>query len=217
MSKNDTLLNIPAPPPAADLSDRPDLREIVNLVPEGTKVIDLGAGDGTLLAYLAKHKKIEGRGIELSSEGVKECVARGLFVYQSNLDEGLADYEDKTFDYVICSQTIQQVHKPRYLLEEILRVGRNAIISIPNFGYYKIRFQLLIKGRMPKSSTLPFEWYDTPNIHLMTTKDFRSFLQGLDIKILKEVHSISHSGYLHPFSDWWPNLFAPTVIYLITK
>lgn len=217
MSRDDTLLNKPAAPPAADLSDRPDLREIVKLIPDGSTVIDLGAGDGTLLSYLVKYKNVEGRGIEISAEGVKECVARGLFVYQSNLNEGLADYEDKSFDYVICSQTLQQVHQPRYLLDEILRVGRHAIISVPNFGYYKIRFQLLLKGRMPKSSALPYEWYDTPNIHLTTTKDFRTFLQGLDIKIIKEVSSISHNGYLHPMAEWWPNFFAPTTIYLITR
>lgn len=156
-------------------ANRIDLDIVARLVTPESRVLDLGCGDGELLDLLIRTKRVIGRGVEISDAGVRTCIARGLAVYHADVDEGLYDYPDKSFDYVILSHTLQTVYYPKLVLEEMLRVGRAGIVSFPNFAYWKVRWELFSTGRMPKADYLPFEWYDTPNIHLLTVKDFAAF------------------------------------------
>ncbi len=151
---------------------RVDLVLVADMVERGAKVLDVGCGDGELLRLLAETRGVDGRGIELSREGVNECVAKGLAVIQGDADTDLADYPDDAFDYVILSQTLQATRHPRVVLEHMLRIGRQAIVSFPNFGHWRMRLQLLLFGHMPRTDNLPDTWYDTPNIHFCTIKDF---------------------------------------------
>jgi methionine biosynthesis protein MetW len=162
---------------------RIDLAVVAGLVSPGARVLDLGCGDGTLLKLLVDEKGVFARGVEISDEGVLQCVSRGLAVDHADLDQGLGDYPDDSFDYVILSQTLQTVRKPDLVLKEMLRVGRTGIVSFPNFGYWRVRAALLLTGRMPKTDYLPYEWYDTPNIHLLTVKDFRVHCAEQGIRI----------------------------------
>jgi methionine biosynthesis protein MetW len=148
---------------------------IIAVVPDGAKILDLGCGDGELLARLRKLKGASTYGVEISAEGVSRCVERGLYCYQGDIDEGLADYRDNSFDYVILNQTLQITKRPAYVLSEMMRISRNAIVSFPNFGHIKTRLQLLLDGTMPKNELLPYEWHETPNIHLLTIRDFQNF------------------------------------------
>ena len=148
------------------------------MVERGAKVLDVGCGDGELLRLLSESRGVDGRGIELSREGVNECVAKGLAVIQGDADTDLGDYPDDAFDYVILSQTLQATRHPRVVLEHMLRIGRHAIVSFPNFGHWQVRLQLLFAGHMPRTDILPFSWYNTPNIHHCTIKDFRAALHG---------------------------------------
>src|SRR6202158_1847209 len=152
---------------------RVDLVLVSEMVERGAKVLDVGCGDGELLRILAESRGVDGRGIELSREGVNECVAKGLAVIQGDADTDLADYPDDAFDYVILSQTLQATRHPRVVLEHMLRIGRSAVVSFPNFGHWQVRLQLLFAGHMPQTDILPYSWYDTPNIHHCTIKDFR--------------------------------------------
>src|SRR6188472_3835096 len=152
---------------------RVDLVLVTEMVERGAKVLDVGCGDGELLRLLSETRDVDGRGIELSREGVNECVAKGLAVIQGDADTDLADYPDDAFDYVILSQTLQATRQPRVVLEHMLRIGRNAIVSFPNFGHWKIRLKLLAFGRMPRTTNLPDTWYNTQNIHFCTIRDFR--------------------------------------------
>jgi len=155
------------------LSDlRPDLRLIADMVPAGARVLDIGCGDGALLAYLAKTKGVDGRGMELSQTGVNSCVRHGLSVIQGDADHDLADYPSDGFDYVVLSQTLQATYNPLLVIETLVRIGRHAIVSFPNFGHWRIRWHLLTQGRMPVTPLLSQSWYDTPNIHFCTIKDF---------------------------------------------
>src|SRR5271167_3394401 len=151
---------------------RVDLLLVADMVERGSKVLDVGCGDGELLRILAERRDVDGRGIELSREGVNECVAKGLAVIQGDADTDLADYPDDAFDYVILSQTLQATRQPRVVLEHLLRIGRRAIVSVPNFGHWRIRAQVALLGRMPITKSLSHSWYDTPNIHFCTIKDF---------------------------------------------
>lgn len=162
---------------------RIDLGLIAGLVEPGARVLDLGCGDGSLLKLLIEQRQVFGRGVEISLDGVRACVSKGLTVTQADLDEGLDDYPDSSFDYVILSQTLQAVHRPEAVLKEMLRVGRVGIVSFPNFGYWRIRWQLLTTGRMPKTDYLPFEWFDTPNIHLLTVQDFHDWCAARELSI----------------------------------
>ena len=147
---------------------------IINEIPEKSRILDLGCGDGTLIQELQQIKKVDGYGVEISAEGVSKCLEKGLYTYQGDIDDGLSDYKENSFDYVILNQTLQNTKKPVYVLAEIMRICKNAIISFPNFGNIKIRFQLLFSGRMPKNRMLPYEWYESPNIHLLSIKDLIS-------------------------------------------
>ncbi len=166
---------------------RPDLRVIADMVPEGATVLDLGCGDGDLLAYLSSRRNIKARGVEISEEGVLACVRRGLSVRQGNLQEGLADYPDNSFDYVILSQTLPFLDDPAMILHEVLRVGKSAIVSLPNWGYWRCRLSLLFRGRIPKATDLPQRWYETPRWQAFTITDFARFCEMIDIRIGKQV------------------------------
>jgi methionine biosynthesis protein MetW len=160
----------------------------------GTKVLDLGCGDGMLLERLQNTKQVIPYGVEISEDGVCQCVEKGLYCYQGDIDEGLADYKDNSFDYVILNQTLQITKRPAYVLQEMMRISKNAIVSFPNFGYWKTRLQLLIKGMMPKNVLLPYEWYETPNIHLLTIRDFQKFCESNKYPVKKEYHFSSSRG-----------------------
>src|ERR687883_2165130 len=157
---------------AQPLAYRADHLLIAEMVERGSRVLDVGCGDGDLLQLL-ESRGIDGRGVELSREGVNRCVAKGLAVVQGDADTDLVNYPDDAFDYVILSQTLQATRQPRVVLENMLRIGRRAIVSFPNFGHWRIRLQILLLGRMPQTDNLPYSWYDTPNIHFCTIKDFR--------------------------------------------
>jgi methionine biosynthesis protein MetW len=147
-----------------------DYEIIVDIIENGSRVLDLGCGNGELLSKLKQRRNVDARGVELDDRCVAECIRRGFTVFQGDIDEGLGDYADKSFDYVVLNQTLQVVHKPTLVIEEMLRVGKRAIVSFPNFGYFRIRWYLLTKGRMPKVDFLPSDWYNTPNIHLLTLR-----------------------------------------------
>ncbi len=194
---------------------RLDHNVIVRLIPEKSKVLDLGCGDGALLEKLMGKRKINGRGIEISEIGVKQCISKGLTVFQGDLDEGLRDIPDSSFDFVILNQTLQAVKKPDLVLSEMLRVGRKGIVGFPNFGYWKVRSYLLLRGEMPKTRSLPFEWYNTPNIHFFTIKDFFSFCRGNGIQIEKKVY-FSTEGGGRILGGAMPNLFAEHAILVVS-
>ena len=170
-------------------SDRPhvDYDEIVKLVEPGSSVLDLGCGDGALLARLIAAKQVRGRGVELRESMIIETISKGISVFQGDLDEGLRDYASGSYDYVILNQTLQVIQRPMLLLAEMLRVGKRAIVSFPNFGHYRVRLQLLLSGRMPVTRDLPYSWYDTPNIHLCTRNDFIDYCANAGIAILREI------------------------------
>ncbi|MCK5639189.1 MAG: methionine biosynthesis protein MetW [Gammaproteobacteria bacterium] len=164
---------------------RPDLANISGWIKPGSRVLDLGCGDGTLLDHLKIHRNVDGYGLEIDAENVTACVRKGVNVIQSNLDEGLSEFDEDSFDYVVMTQTLQAMQFPDKLLTEMLRIGREGIVTFPNFGHWRGRTQLALGGHMPLSRALPNEWYNTPNIHLCTLKDFESLCKNLGIKILK--------------------------------
>ncbi|MBL8667320.1 MAG: methionine biosynthesis protein MetW [Rhodospirillales bacterium] len=162
---------------------RVDLQLIADMIEPGSRVLDVGCADGTLLDYLVQFKQVDGRGIELSSEGVNACVSSGLSVIQGDADTDLFDFPDCAFDYVVLSQTLQAMRAPRKTLDQLLRIGGHAIVSMPNFAHWRLRWRLLTRGRMPVSDALPYPWYDSPNIHLCTIRDFVALCGELDARI----------------------------------
>src|SRR3954469_10337557 len=164
---------------------RVDLLAVANMVKHGAKVLDVGCGDGELLRLLGETRAVDGRGIELSREGVNEGVAKGLAVIQGDADTDLSDYPDAAFDYVILSQTLQATRHPRAVLEHMLRIGRYGIVSFPNFGHWKIRLQVGLGGHMPHTDNLPYAWWETPNIHFCSIKDFRELCMAANAHIEK--------------------------------
>ncbi len=192
-----------------------DYEQIARLVTEGSRVLDLGCGNGQLLKMLMERKGVTGRGVDIDEENVVECIRKGLSVFQGNLDEGLADYQDNSYDYVILNRTLQVVLKPDYVIKEMLRIGERAIVSFPNFGHWKVRLSLLMKGRMPVTRMLPFEWYNTPNIHLVTIKDFKRFCLVNGIDILNEVSLVNSRRVYDRRHRLFPNLLAEEGIFVI--
>jgi methionine biosynthesis protein MetW len=195
---------------------RIDYSVILDLVPPGTKVLDLGCGDGSLLAGLVQSKGVIGRGIEISEEGVHACIAKGLTVLQGDIDEGLRDYPDGSFDYVILNQTIQAVKKPDVVLSEMLRVGDRGVVGIPNFAFWRMRLYLMFNGRMPKTEFLPYEWYDTPNIHFCSILDFEEYCRKKSISVEQRVYVSTDRGG-RVLKGVRPNLFAESAVYLLSK
>jgi methionine biosynthesis protein MetW len=174
-----------APGAAGEL--RQDLRLIAEMIEPGSRVLDIGCGDGALLAYLSRQKSVDGRGIELSQSGVNACVGHGLSVIQGDADRDLEAYPDGAFDVVVLSQTLQATHRPRRVVEELVRIGRRAIVSFPNFGFWRIRLRLLLTGRMPVSHCLVYPWYETPNIHLCTIRDFVALCDEIGVRVDRSI------------------------------
>jgi methionine biosynthesis protein MetW len=197
---------------------RLDLVVVANMVEPGSRVLDVGCGDGELLQLLADTRDVDARGIEISRDGVNECVAKGLAVIQGDADTDLADYPDNTFDYVILSQTLQATRRPRWVLEQMLRIGKRVIVSFPNFGHWRIRGQLLWYGRMPITQNLPVSWYDTPNIHFCTIRDFVDLARALDVKIERGVAFGASGGRVRFDAPWWFwNLFGEQAVFLLSR
>ena len=166
---------------------KPEFKIISQLIDENSQVLDIGCGDGILMDYLIEEKKVNIRGIEISKTKVQNCIAKGLTIIEGNAEEDLQQFPNKSFDYVILSQTLQAFLNPEKVINELLRIGKQAIVTIPNFGYWKIRLHLLLKGTMPVTRTLPDEWYNTPNIHLCTIKDFVFFSKAKNFKLSKSI------------------------------
>jgi methionine biosynthesis protein MetW len=194
-------------------SNRPEYNVIVSMVDNGASVLDLGCGDGELLALMRKEKNtVRAQGIEIDEQAIYKCVARGLSVFHGDIDSGLAEYEDKSFDYVILNQSFQQVKKPDVVLGESLRVGKKVIVGFPNFAYFSARYYLAVKGVAPVTRSLPYQWYDTPNIHFLSIADFIHYCQKRKITIEKAVYV----GKNRPVKIF-PNIFALVGVFLISK
>ena len=193
-----------------------DLEIIASWIEPGSRVIDLGCGEGDLLLHLITHKGVLGRGIERNEEKVAHCIERGLSVLQGDINEEVHDYPEGGFDYVILSQTLQQVYEPDVLIRAMLRIGRQGIVSFPNFSHWDIRRQVFFTGFAPVSRQLPYQWYNTPNIRVITLKDFRSFIHGVGLRILREAAINTHSQDRHgTIVRFLPNLRATYGIFLV--
>ncbi|WP_420559943.1 methionine biosynthesis protein MetW [Tepidicaulis sp.] len=204
---------------ALDTSNQPriDLIAVADLVREGARVLDVGCGEGELLELLRERKNVDGRGVELSQAGVNACVARGLSVVQGDADRDLGDYPDDSFDYVILSQTIQATRNPREVLGQMKRIGRRVVVSFPNFGHWKIRLQLLLSGRMPVTRTLADEWYDTPNIHLCTVRDFLDLCEAENLAIEKALMLAGDTSWTEHNPGTRANLRAEQAVFLLYR
>jgi|SRR5271169_982031 len=184
---------------------------IVDWVSEGSSVLDLGCGDGELLSILVKEKNVHAQGTEIDEQAIYKCVAKGLAVYHEDIDAGLSDNPDKSFDFVILSQSLQQTKRPDYVLGEALRVGKNLVVSFPNFGRYTVRLQILLRGKVPVTPALPFEWYDTPNLHFLSISNFFDYCRIRNIKI-KDSAYVTNGRKVKSF----PNFFAENGIFLLS-
>lgn len=195
-----------------------EFKVIVDLIEKNTRVLDVGCGDGILTEYLKKNKNINIRGLEISKDNVQKCIAKGLTVIEGNAETDLKQFLNNSFDYVILSQTLQAFLNPELVINELLRVGKKVIITIPNFGHWKLRLHLLIKGTMPITKNLPYQWYDTPNIHMCTIKDFHHFIRSRNFKIFKSLAiSDQNVSLINNSNIGIKNLFSKLGIFLIEK
>ena len=213
-------MNVNVPPLAIRAADtsRVDLLLIAEMVSPGARVLDVGCGDGTLLRLLAERRGVDGRGIELGQAGVNSCVAQGLSVIQGDADTDLVHYPDLAFDFAILSQTLQATYSPRHVLEQLLRIGKRAVVSFPNFGHWRVRGQLLFGGQMPLTDNLPDHWYDTPNIHLCTIKDFRGLCKDVGARVER---AVALNAYGRKLGVSMPalaqNLFGEQAVFLLSR
>jgi methionine biosynthesis protein MetW len=213
-------MNVNVPPLAIRAADtsRVDLLLIAEMVSPGVRVLDVGCGDGTLLRLLSEKRGVDGRGIELSQAGVNSCVAQGLSVIQGDADTDLVHYPDLAFDFAILSQTLQATYSPRHVLEQLLRIGKRAVVSFPNFGHWRVRGQLLFGGQMPLTDNLPDHWYDTPNIHLCTIKDFRGLCKDVGARVER---AVALNAYGRKLGVSMPalaqNLFGEQAVFLLSR
>lgn len=195
---------------------RVDLQLIADMIEAGGRALDVGCGDGSLLAYLVNFKRVDARGMELSQAGVNACVASGLSVIQGDADTDLAAYPDGAFDYVILSQTLQATRDPQEVLKQMLRVGKRAIVSFPNFAHWHVRLRLVFGGRMPETPTLPHKWYDTPNIHLCSIDDFRALCRDMGVRIERSIVLNRNSRPIH-MPPLLANLFGEQAVFMLRR
>ena len=193
-----------------EIYGRRDFAIIGELVEPKTRVLDLGCGEGELLSWLKEHKDVEGRGVELTGARVQKAIARGVSVYQGDLESAVEDYPDRAFDYVILSQTLQEVRDPLRVLRGMLRVGRRAIVAFPNFGHYSVRLSTLRTGRAPKTKLYPYEWWDSPNIHFFTVLDFEALAQKEGWRVERRIFVSGQRQVTH-----FPNLLAEIAVFLV--
>ena len=207
--------------PLSEIHRQPFVREVLGrsdyaiigeLVEPNTKVLDLGCGDGELLRWLAENKGVEGRGIEINGARVQRAISRGVSVYQGDIDEGLADYPDQAFDWVILGQTLQESRHPLKVLQEMLRVGRHAIVTFPNYGHWSVRLSHLLSGRAPRTELFPYNWYDSPNIHFLTVKDFEELAKNEGWMVERKIFL---SG--HHLGQFLANLMAEVAVFQVRK
>jgi len=193
-------------------SVRPDHKTIYNIIEAGSRVLDLGCGEGDLLYLLSREKGIKAQGIELSEDDIYKCVEKGLSVFHGDIDSGLTEYPDKSFDYVILNQSMQEAKKVDFVIDEALRVGKKVIVGFPNFAYWRARLRLLFKGKTPVTSSLPYRWYNTPNLHFLSISDFREFCAEKEISVISG-HYVGKIGAIYLL----PNLFALNAVFVIKK
>lgn len=195
---------------------RPDLQTIAELVTRHSRVLDIGCGEAELLAWLKENKSVDGRGIEIEQERVQRAVSMGIPVIQGNVDTDLADYPTNAYDFAILSMTLQAMNDPKNILAELTRIGKQAIVSVPNFGHWKNRLYLALRGKMPVTRTLTYEWYDTPNIHFCTIADFVILCERMGITIERRI-MVDAQGQRSRFygRGWWANLFGQQGVFLL--
>jgi methionine biosynthesis protein MetW len=195
-----------------ELLGRRDYAIIGELIDPKTRVLDLGCGEGELLEWLIANKGVTARGVEISGTKVQRAISRGVSVFQGDIDQGLADYPDQAFDYVILSQTLQQTHRPLQVLREMLRVGRRAIVAFPNFGHWRVRISMLLSGRAPRTELFPYNWYDSPNIHFMTVQDFEELTKQESMTVERRYYLAGRRRV-----GVRPNLLAEVAVFLLSS
>ena len=207
-----TVQTVAKPAFVRDVLGRSDYAIIGEIVEPGTRVLDLGCGEGELLEWLAANKGVDARGVEIAGAKVQRAIARGVSVFQSDIDQGLADYPDRAFDYVILSQTLQETRHPRQVLREMLRVGRRGIVAFPNFGHWRVRASMLTSGGAPRTKLFPYDWYDSPNIHFLTVHDFEN-LAAIEELIVERRYFLAG----HRKVSMLPNLMAEVAVFLVRR
>ncbi len=201
---------VEASPLVGELLGRSDFAIISEIVKPGSRVLDLGCGEAELLAWLVEHKNVEARGVEIEPAKLRKAISRGVSAYQGDIDEGLADYPDRAFDYVILSQTLQETRAPLRVLREMLRVGKQAIVAFPNFGHWRVRLSMAFSGQAPRTKLFPYKWYESPNIHFLTVNDFEALASEQGYTVERR-YFLSGSRRVSVM----PNLMAEVAVFLV--